>query len=109
MKKRKIVSDKRMGKVDIRALDGLNYVYIYLNEKVVRMENHNSEGTYNAFEYDYNEFVAREKEVDINDVRKNPEKYLNYIPTKNISFEELQTDFNIDMDYRMSMLELGLI
>jgi hypothetical protein len=109
VERKKVVSDKKMEKVDIRAFGKMNYVYLYLNEKRVKIEEHEDSKPYDAFEYDYNEFVVEETNVDLNDIRANPEKYLDYVPTTNVSFEETQTDFNIDIDYRVSMLELGLI
>lgn len=110
MEKRKIVSDKKMQKVDIRTFGKTSYVYLYLNENPIKVEDHDESGAYDAFEYDYNEFIVGENDnVDLNDVRAKPEKYLACVPSASISFEEIQTDFNIDVDYRVSMLELGLI
>lgn len=109
MKKRKIVADVKKEKVDIRAFGKANFVYIYLNEKPIKIESYDGAEPYDAFEYDYNEFVVDEADIDINDVKTNPEKYLDFVPLTSVSFEETQTDFNIDIDYRVSMLELGLV
>lgn len=56
------------------------YVYICLNEKVI--EDHiNSEESaepVTMYEYDYNEIIEDIGILDIDDIKANPEKYLNY-------------------------------
>ena len=57
------------------------YVYICLNEKEVTEENMNSEKSsepVTMYEYDYKEIIEDIGILDINDVKTNPEKYLNY-------------------------------
>ena len=57
------------------------YVYICLNEKEVTEENMNSEKSsepVTMHEYDYKEIIEDIGILDINDVKTNPEKYLNY-------------------------------
>ena len=57
------------------------YIYICLNEKKVtesHLDSENSETKLTMYEYDYNEIIEDIGILDINDVRKNPEKYLNY-------------------------------
>lgn len=99
----KIKSDVQLNKVDVRNVDNKNYVYIYLNETKVKVED---EHPYECYEYDFNEFIATD--MDIEDIKMNPNKYLNYKVQPKLSFEELQIDINIDTDYRLSMLELGI-
>ncbi len=40
------------------------------------------------YEYDFNQFRELQTNVDENDIRTNPRKYLNYIPEKEKSLEE---------------------
>lgn len=57
------------------------YVYICLNETEVTEENMNSEKSstpVTMYEYDYNEIIEDIDILDIDDVKANPEKYLNY-------------------------------
>ena len=57
------------------------YVYICLNEKEVTEDHINSEESaepVTMYEYDYNEIIEDIGVLDIDDVKTNPEKYLNY-------------------------------
>ena len=57
------------------------YVYICLNEKEVTEDYINSEESaepVTMYEYDYNEIIEDIGVLDIDDVKTNPEKYLNY-------------------------------
>jgi hypothetical protein len=75
------------------------YVYICLNEKEVT-ENRVDESAepVTMYEYDYNEIIEDIGILDINDVKANPEKYLNYgnepkrTDTERINVLEATTD-----------------
>ena len=57
------------------------YVYICLNEKEVTEDHTNSEESAESitmYEYDYNEIIEDIGVLDIDDVKTNPGKYLNY-------------------------------
>lgn len=57
------------------------YVYICLNEKEVTEDHINSEESaehVTMYEYDYNEIIEDIGILDIDDIKANPEKYLNY-------------------------------
>ena len=57
------------------------YVFICLNETEVTEENTNSEESsipVTMYEYDYNEIIEDIGILDIDDIKANPEKYLNY-------------------------------
>lgn len=58
------------------------YVYICLNEKEVKEENINTESETSEpmtmYEYDYNEIIEDAGVLDIDDIKVNPENYLNY-------------------------------
>lgn len=58
------------------------------------------------YEYIINHFIDEGLTLEM--VSKNPTNYLNYKVQPKLSFEELQIDINIDTDYRLSMLELGI-
>ena len=58
------------------------YVYICLNEKEVTEDHTNSEESASSitmYEYDYNEIIEDIGVLDIDDVKTNPEKYLNLL------------------------------
>ena len=57
------------------------YVYICLNETEVTEDHTNGEESaepVTMYEYDYNEIIEDMGILDIDDVKTNPEKYLNY-------------------------------
>lgn len=57
------------------------YVYICLNETEVTEDHTNEEEStepVTMYEYDYNEIIEDVGVLDIDDVKANPEKYLNY-------------------------------
>lgn len=58
------------------------YVYICLNGKEVKEENTNMESETSEptmmYEYDYNEIIEDLGTLDIEDIKANPENYLNY-------------------------------
>ena len=57
------------------------YVYICLNEKEVTEDNINSGESaepVTMYEYDYKEIIEYIGILDIDDIKANPEKYLNY-------------------------------
>ena len=54
---------------------GFVYIFICLNEEQ-KTEKYDEETTY--LEYDYNEFREEKSQIDLEDVMKNPEKYLVY-------------------------------
>ena len=57
------------------------YVYICLNEKEVTEDHINSAESaepVTMYEYDYNEIIEDIGVLDIDDIKANPEKYLNY-------------------------------
>ena len=57
------------------------YVYICLNETEVTEDHTNGEESAEPvamYEYDYNEIIEDIGVLDIDDVKTNPEKYLNY-------------------------------
>lgn len=58
------------------------YVYICLNEKEIKEKNVSTESETSdpvtTYEYDYNEIIEDVGILDIDDVKANPENYLNY-------------------------------
>ena len=68
--------DTTQESVTARQIDGMDYVYICLNENIVKEipEGKEEEQTY----YDYKEISEPTGTLDLADVKANPEKYLNY-------------------------------
>lgn len=70
--------DTTQESVTVRQIDGIDYIYICLNENIVTEipEGQEEEQTYH--EYDYKEISKPTGTLDLADVKANPEKYLNY-------------------------------
>lgn len=70
--------DTTQESVTVRQIDGMDYVYICLNENIVKEipEGQEEEQTYH--EYDYKEISEPTGTLDLANVKANPEKYLNY-------------------------------
>lgn len=62
-----------------------------------------------VYVYELNTFICNKNEITEEMVSNNLDYYATYIPFSEMSFEERQLDFNIDVDYRLSCIELGLI
>lgn len=70
--------DTAQESVTVRQLDGMDYVYICLNENIVTEIPDGQEEEQVYHEYDYREISEPTGALDLNDVKTNPEKYLNY-------------------------------
>lgn len=70
--------DTAQESVTVRQLDGMDYVYICLNENIVTEIPDGQEEEQTYHEYDYREISEPTGTLDLNDVKTNPEKYLNY-------------------------------
>lgn len=70
--------DTTQESVTVRQIDGMDYIYICLNENIVTEipEGQEEERTY--YEYDYKEISEPIGTLDLANVKANPEKYLNY-------------------------------
>ncbi len=70
--------DTTQESVTIRQIDGMDYVYICLNENIVTgiPDGQEEERTY--YEYDYKEISEPTGTLNLADVKATPEKYLNY-------------------------------
>nr|DAG29352.1 MAG TPA: hypothetical protein [Caudoviricetes sp.] len=70
--------DTTQESVNVRQLDGIDYVYICLNENIVTEISEGQEEGQTYHEYDYREISEPTGTLDLNDVKASPEKYLNY-------------------------------
>ena len=70
--------DTTQESVTVRQLDGMDYVYICLNENIATEIPDGQEEEQTYHEYDYREISEPTGTLDLNDVKTNPEKYLNY-------------------------------
>lgn len=70
--------DTAQESVTVTQIDGMDYIYICLNENIVTEipEGQEEEQTYH--EYDYREISEPTGILDLDDVKANPGKYLNY-------------------------------
>lgn len=70
--------DTAQESVTVTQIDGMDYIYICLNENIVTeiREGQEEEQTYH--EYDYREISEPTGILDLDDVKANPGKYLNY-------------------------------
>lgn len=70
--------DTTQESVTVRQIDGMDYVYICLNENIVKEIPDGQEEEQTYHEYDYKEISEPTGTLDLADVKANPEKYLNY-------------------------------
>ena len=74
----KAMTIERQEAVQVSRVDDMTYVYIYLNEKEVKREAlSENERDSTQYEYDYNEIKGKTADIDIDEITKNPEKYMN--------------------------------
>lgn len=83
--------DATQDAVSIRQIDGIDYVYICLNENIVTEipEGQEEERTY--YEYSYREISEPTGTLDLDDVKTNPVKYLNYENEVQTDIERIDT------------------
>ena len=62
------------------------YVYVYLNE--TEGDTEHTEMCPSEHYYDYNEFCELASNIDLNDLKSNPENYLDYEPVPTLSAAE---------------------
>lgn len=73
----KAMTTERQEAVQVSRVDDMTYVYIYLNEKEVkRVAIGENESDSTQYEYDYNEIKGKTADIDIDEITKNPEKYM---------------------------------
>lgn len=78
----KIKSLAKLPKVDVKIMsDNIAWVFLYLNGAEVKETDEETGKTYFAYEYDFKEFHAPAKELDIEDIKANPDNYADYEPT----------------------------
>ena len=74
----KAMTIERQEAVQVSRVDDMTYVYIYLNEKEVKREAlSENERDSTQYEYDYNEIKGKTADIDIDEITKSPEKYMN--------------------------------
>nr|DAH93773.1 MAG TPA: hypothetical protein [Caudoviricetes sp.] len=83
--------DTAQESVTVRQLDGMDYVYICLNENIVTEIPDGQEEEQTYHEYDYREISEPTGTLDLNDVKTNPEKYLNYKNEVKTNTERIDT------------------
>ncbi|MDO5339236.1 MAG: hypothetical protein Q4E78_03885 [Eubacteriales bacterium] len=77
--------------VSIRQLDGMEYIYICLNEDVVKEIPEGQEEEQIYYEYDYREISEPAGILNLEDVKVNPEKYLDYENNVKTDTERIDT------------------
>lgn len=70
--------DTTQESVTVRQIDGIDYIYICLNENIVKEIPEGQEEWQTYHEYDYREISEPTGILDLDDVKANPGKYLNY-------------------------------
>ena len=90
--------------VTIKHYGGMVYVFICLNgeKKTEARTNYDgSEAIDTYWEYDYNEVVFNDGEIDVEDIKDNPEKYINYPIAEPTELEQMRAD----IDYLLMVTE----
>ena len=73
----KAMTTEKQEAVQVSRVDDMTYVYIYINEKEVKREAlSENESDSTQYEYDYNEIKGKTADIDIDEITKNPEKYM---------------------------------
>ena len=80
--------DKRQNKVTVKQLNGKDYIFLCLNGKTVKETPEGQDEPQTFYEYDYTEITAETGTVDLDDVKKNPDKYATYEPEREKKPEE---------------------
>ena len=79
---------KKMPNVQTFTFDDKVYVYVYLNETEGDTEPTEMCPSEHYYEYDYNEFCELASNIDLNNLKSNPENYLDYEPVPTLSAAE---------------------
>lgn len=90
--------------VAVKYYGGKVYAFICLNgekKTEARTDYDGGEVTDTYWEYDYNEVVFNDGEIDVEDIKDNPEKYLNYPIEKPTELEQMRAD----IDYLLMVTE----
>ena len=77
--------------VSIRQLDGMDYICICLNENIVKEIPEGQEEEQIYYEYDYREISEPAGILNLEDVKANPEKYLDYENNVKTDTERIDT------------------
>lgn len=93
--------------VNVVEQDDEYFVFICLNETEKQENDDYSSADEEriCLEYDYNEFHDKKENLDLDDIKTNPEKYLEYPPKeksnkeKIAELEELNAELSATMDY----------
>ena len=80
--------DKRQNKVTVKQLNGKDYIFLCLNGKTVKETPEGQDEPQTFYEYDYTEITAETGTEDLDDVKKNPDKYATYEPEREKKPEE---------------------
>lgn len=80
--------DKRQNKVTVKQLNGKDYIFLCLNGKTAKETPEGQDEPQTFYEYDYTEITAETGTVDLDDVKKNPDKYATYEPEREKKPEE---------------------
>ena len=103
----KAMTTERQEAVQVSRVDDMTYVYIYLNEKEVKREalsENESDSTH--YEYDYNEIKGKTADIDIDEIAKNPEKYMN---VSVIEAQKEETQAMPNLEERVTAIEEVLL
>lgn len=92
--------------------NGRATVFIYRLVNIIdrvsnELSNEEETVTWTDYIYDVNEFNCDSDLITEKDIKEDPIKYLTYLE-ESADPETQQLEFNLDIEYRLSMLELGL-
>lgn len=83
--------DTAQESVTVRQIDGIDYIYICLNENIVTEIPEGQEEKQTYHEYDYKEISEPTGTLDLDDVKANPGKYLDYENEVGMDTERIDT------------------
>nr|WP_297933853.1 hypothetical protein [uncultured Lachnoclostridium sp.] len=97
-------SDVQQPSFTCKTLDGIDYVYLYVNEvQIVNDSDHDydtsdSTESHTEYEYDFNEFSAKSGTMSLDEIKEDPAKYIDYIPADSASLETRVSDLEVFVD-----------
>lgn len=72
-----VICSQKQDSVQVCEVEGMVYVYIYLNEAKQTEKNYFDDSETTVYTYDYNELKFKKGDADIEKIKANPENYMN--------------------------------
>ena len=98
----KAIFAEKQPSVKTAEIDGKTTVFICLNETEKTVEDMNG-NSHVEYEYDFNEFT--EEKPDVESINKNPDKYIDYQPPKELTDKEKIASLESQLEQTQAALQ----